>query len=185
MVAAHGEDRWDAVLARAPEHVRGVILAPAMYPRAWFDELLAAACAELNVEREALLRAFGASAFDGLVQRYPALAARFGDSKVMLHGIGPLVQIEVIKLSPGEKPPRIVCDDVQDGSLQLILASMPGLCSMVEGLLDGLGDWFGDDIARTHRLCERRGSNHCELTLRIARRPGAVAKRPGSGVRAA
>lgn len=167
VVEQFGEEAWEAILDASPHEARGVRVGPGTYPDAHLLMLVKAACEKSGLAPEVAVRAFGKFLFFGLIKKYPVIAAQFPDAASMLKGIDSVIHVEVNKLLPGSVTPTILCSARDDGRLELTYASKRQMCTLLEGLLDGVAEHYGVDLERTHDVCMQRGAPRCSLVMSI------------------
>jgi hypothetical protein len=168
IVETFGEEAWEKVLDASPHDAREVRVGPLTYPDSHLMHLVGAACQVSGLPPEQAVRAFGRFVFGGLARKYPDITSQFTGPREMLEGIDSVIHVEVNKMLPGAQTPRVVCQAHDDGSLTLTYESSRKLCTLLEGLLDGLEAHYGVAIERRHDVCMHRGAPRCELRLTLS-----------------
>ena len=166
IVQTFGDAAWEAILEKSPHDARGVKVGPGTYPDGHLFAMVGAACEVSGLPVDTAVRAFGKFLFGGLARKYPAVAGRFPDAVSMLTGIDSVIHVEVNKLLPGAVTPTILCSEDAQG-LVLRYSSSRSLCTLMEGLLDGMAEHFKVDLQWTHDVCCKRGAAACELRLTL------------------
>jgi hypothetical protein len=168
IVETFGDEAWEAILEASPHEAREVRVGPHTYPDHHMQHLVSAACRVSGLPPDQAVRAFGKFLFGGVARRYPSLVNQFHDAPSLLKGIDSIIHVEVNKLLPGAQTPRVLCQEHDDGSMTLTYESARKMCSLLEGLLDGLEAHAGARIERTHDVCMQNGAPRCELRLRFS-----------------
>jgi Haem-NO-binding len=162
-----GAETFEALLDDCPHLAKEPIVAPRTYPDTWVVDLLMAACRRLGVTPADALRAFGQFCFGGLVSRYPGFLQGVGDAKSLLMSVHQIIHVEVKKLMEGAVPPNLFYEDLGPEDLVVHYESKRGLCTLMEGLLNGLGAHFGTPIEHAQTACTHRGDARCTFRIRI------------------
>jgi hypothetical protein len=144
--SGYGDGMFDELIDRADLATRGPFVGPGNYPAGDLVALVVCASEVLDTGVEDLLRAFGRFAFSGLASSVPGLLEGISGSKDFLLRFESIVHTEVRKLDPDARPARFYVEDVGGDSLLLHYESDLGLFDFVLGMLDGVGDWFGDSL---------------------------------------
>lgn len=138
----HGPDAYEALLDATTLETVGPFVGPGTYPPGDLVALLSTASAHHDTSIDDLLRQFGRFAFPSLAAAVPTLMEGLDDPRSLLLGLESVIHTEVRKLYPDADPPRFTAIDRGPDQLELQYRSNLGLFSLVEGLLDGLGDWY-------------------------------------------
>lgn len=154
---ALGEDAFDELLDRCDLQTTEPFIGPGTYPPEDLVALVVAASETTGSSVDELLRRFGRFAFPLLAATIPALLVGLDTPRAFLANLEDVVHTEVRKLDRDASPARFTATDRPDGSLELRYESALGLFALVEGFLDGLGDWYDAPVA--HRRDEVEGTN--------------------------
>ena len=126
-------------------------------------ERLAASTGETTDE---LLRGFGAFAatttFAGL---FPAYYEESPDTFGFLLGIEKKIHELVRATIPGAVPPRLHVHALRDLGVLVSYTSERMLCPLLEGLVRGTAEYYGDEVALEEIQCLRRGDPGCVFTV--------------------
>ena len=163
-------EKWSEALleelyvdANIPEE-RLPFVGPLTYPDEWLIALVVALSKRTEIPVPDLVRAFGRYAFPHLAKRFPGFVESAPDACTFLRSVDGVIHVEVKKLDREAILPRVVIED-RDGHIVLRYHSDRKLCSLVEGLLDGVSDWYGEPIGQSHVACMHRGAPECEIEL--------------------
>lgn len=157
VIANYGEDTYDDILATTQLETAGPFVGPGIYPASDLLALVRTATDMLGITPEAALRAFGRHALPSLARSVPELMEAAGTPREFLMRLESVVHTEVRKLDPAASPPRLTVTSDSEADLTLHYESPFGLFSLVEGFLDGVGDWYG--VPLSHELISTEGTN--------------------------
>lgn len=162
-----GADAWDDVLDAAG--VVGAYTSLGDYPDGELSALVVATAARFGLTTDAVLVVAGRQGFRHLVAHHGSLVSQYRDVLGLVADLNDVIHPEVRKLYPAASPPHF-CSEPREGGVSLEYRSSRGLCRLVEGLLLGAGDYYGQDVAATHRSCVRAGASACVLDVDVTRR---------------
>jgi hypothetical protein len=174
VVTRFGHETWLKVLALCPAQAKEVFVGPGTYPDGDLFALAHRTADVLGLPLPDALRAFGRFAFPHLAERLPGLLETHRDPQSLLLALDGVIHVEVRKFMKGAATPRFFLTPGR-GKLHMRYESRRGLCSFLEGLLDGLGDAYDTDIHFEHVRCTHRGDLACELDLSFHPRSRAEA----------
>jgi Haem-NO-binding len=143
-----------------------------VYPDKMTYDLVGAACVELGVSGEVLLRAFGAhwvkmtaaSGYGDLFDISAGSEGFWGVLKSLDH-----LHARLEMSLPDLQPPHFWCSEISAGSARLHYQSKrPGLAPMVVGLLEGLAAKYGQQVEIRHDRKKAEGAEHDEFLIEAA-----------------
>jgi hypothetical protein len=164
-----GADTYEDILDECPHVAEVAFIGPKTYPDQWVIDLLQTACARLEVEAPAALRAFGKFAFHGLTTRYPIFLKGVDHPRQLLLAVHDIIHVEVKKLMEGATPPDLFYEGIDGPKDRLTVhyESTRGLCPLMEGLLDGAADYFGVPVEYQQSACTHKGDKRCTFQIRF------------------
>jgi len=171
VVAEHGDDAWDAVLAEAG--VAGAYTSLDLYPDEELVALVGAGSRLLDVEPGALTRWLGHQASRGLADRYPHFFTPHASTRPFLLTLNDVIHPEVRKVHPNADPPDFGFDENAEGDLVLTYTSRRRLCDLAIGMIAGAATHYGETSHVNHDVCMKEGADACRFTVSFA--PGAGA----------
>jgi hypothetical protein len=151
-----------------------VWVGPGTYPDEHLMAVAGVAAQHAGLPLKTAVRAFGKFSFGGLGRRHPDIVARFADPVSMLEGIESVIHVEVRKLMPEAVTPRILAERRPDGRLAVSYESRRGLCALMEGLLEGMGDHYGVNVTLEKSACQHDGAARCEYLVSFSARQQAA-----------
>ena len=164
------DDLWDRMLDRAG--LEGAYTSLGTYPDDELNRLLGAAATVLDRPVDAVTRWFGRSAMPLLARRYPVLIAAHVSAHSFLLGIDREIHADVRKLDREAAPPKLDVVEVTPARITIRYRSTRRLCGFAVGLIEGLGDHFGEQVVVTHPTCALRGDPECLVDCRFTERIG-------------
>ena len=161
-----GADAWDDVLDASG--VSGAYTSLGDYPDGELSALVVATAARFKLSTDAVLVVAGRQGFRHLVAHHPELVSPYRDVLGLVADLNDVIHPEVRKLYPEATPPMFVSTPLDHGVV-LEYRSSRGLCRLVEGLLQGAADYYGQTVAVEHTACVRAGATACTLAVDVAR----------------
>jgi len=162
----YGEDTWDDLLDDAG--LDGSYTSLGNYADDDLVQLVAAASARLELPADAVVRWFGRNATPIFKRQYPDLFAAHSSTRAFVLTLNEIIHPEVRKLYPGADVPVFDFDTSSDDVLVMGYSSKRKLCAFAEGLLQGAGDVFGEQVTIRQPACMNRGDERCRLEIRVA-----------------
>ncbi len=160
-----GADAWDDVLEASG--VVGAYTSLGDYPDGELSVLVVATAARFELSADAVLVIAGRQGFRHLVAHHPELVSQYRDVLGLAADLDDVIHPEVRKLYPDATPPTFRSVR-RDHGIDLEYRSHRRLCRLVEGLLLGAGDYYGQAVTVTHGACMRSGASACLIGLDVA-----------------
>lgn len=167
-----GEARAERIMATEGLSTLEPHVAPGTYPDSDFLKLVDRATVEMNCTHSDFLRELGHFAFFRLVERYPVFVTPYDHPKAFLQTIEKVVHVEVRKLYTDTYLPTFVYREPADDELVITYYSKRRLYDMMEGLIEGVADYFGYDIDQAHHIYTDDGNQFCDFHLKFTPRNG-------------
>lgn len=159
---------YEEIFSRCPLKTKEPFVGPKTYPDVDFIAILKKTCEILEVDVEEGLRAFGKFAFIKLQQKYPYLINDEAGARNFLLTLDSVIHAEIKKIYPEAELPGFSYQDLSESQLIMIYKSKKQLCSLVEGLLEGVADYFDTEIKVCQNKCVKKGDSECEFDLHFA-----------------
>lgn len=161
----YGEEKYDEILGECRLSTTEPFVGPGTYPD---EDLLAIAtktAEKLGITVPDALRAFGRFCFPKLAARYPVFVAEHHHPKSFLETVDSVIHVEVRKLYEGTKLPRFTYSDGFPDHLVIRYQSDRKMCQLMEGLIDGVADYYKSPIKQSQTQCMLRGAESCDFDL--------------------
>ena len=169
-----GQETYESLLDGCPVDHGGVYVGPGTYPDVELFAIVKVACKKLDTPAPQVLRAFGAFALPKLIEHGGPLLDGIDDAQSLLSAVHDIIHVEVRKVMPGAKTPHFTYLENEPGRMVLEYRSDRKLCHFLEGLLDGLGTYYGETIEFEHATCMHDGAECCTFELTFVREPVGV-----------
>lgn len=164
-IAQVGHGRWTRMLADAGR--------PSLAPRmagSYPDEDLVASigllAAATKTGPDEVLRLFGRALFPHLVDTYGVLIPpAWGALDLIEHTEG-VIHRAIRLRDPAATPPHLRGERTSATEVRVVYDSDRRLCHLARGLLEGVGEHYGEALAIDEPSCLHRGDDHCELVVR-------------------
>jgi hypothetical protein len=138
------EASWEDIVAKCSLESKAPldIVGPGTYPDNDFLEIVLKAADHLKTNPTELLRQFGRHSTPAIARRYSSFFTPYQHPKDFLKFTGVIHQTEIKKLYKDAKTPQFSCHEIDENHISLKYSSERHLDAMVEGLLEGLGDYY-------------------------------------------
>jgi len=139
------------------------------HPDEAFAELLARAVAYTGIEQEELERRFGSFTGEHLFPRlYPAFYELAPDTFAFLLGVEDRIHELVRATVPDAHPPALAVRPGGDGGVEITYDSPRRLCRLLEGLVHGTSQHYGEAVRVEETACARHGAAACRFLVEPA-----------------
>ncbi|MES2802477.1 MAG: heme NO-binding domain-containing protein [Bdellovibrionota bacterium] len=163
-----GEDKYEEILALCPLHTKEPFVGPGTYPDSDLMVIVGKAADVLGISVSEALRAFGKFMLPQLVGKFPNFITPYKHPKDFLMTIDSVIHVEVRKLYKDAETPRFVFQDTGPNQLSFDYQSKRKLCSLVEGMLDGVSEHYKMPIKYTQTKCYSKGDGACHFDLNFS-----------------
>ncbi len=162
-----GDDKYEKILSLCPLVTKEPFVGPGTYPDADLTTIATKAADILGVPLDDALRAFGRFTFGKLVAKFPSFMESSSSARDFLLIVNSVIHVEVKKLYPGAVTPEFTYEDLSESQLIMVYHSNRKLCSLMEGLIDGVGEHFNTAIHQQQTQCMHHGDDVCKFDLRF------------------
>lgn len=162
VVTNHGSEGWEAILDEADLGSHSY-LALKTYPDEELFAIVDAATTITGAEQSDLLADFGQFAAPHLVEKYDAfLDDDWGAFDILEHTEDAMHKAVRLK-EDGASPPELECDRVNDDEVVITYTSDHQLCSLGEGLINGIADYYDSAVTVSHDQCMLENDSKCKF----------------------
>ncbi len=140
---------------------------PVTYPDSDLFAILNILTKKTNLSLDNLIYKFGKYVFPTLAVRYPVFFENVNSTLGFLKKVNDIHYIEVMKLYEDATPPTFRIEEINQDNIKFHYNSHRKLCKLVEGLLDGVADYFGEKISYSQQQCLRDGADSCIFNITI------------------
>jgi len=168
VVCRFGLPAWEEIRRRAGVKEE-LFLISEDYPDEDTMNLVRAAAEVLGLPAREVMVEFGRFWFTHVAPLlYPSYMALAGSSpEKILKNVDRIHRL-VTKNIRGAEPPAFRVEETEGGGLRLHYFSTRGLCSVVRGLVESIGEYFGSSFDVVEEDCVHRGDPHC--VFQVSRR---------------
>jgi hypothetical protein len=167
VVSEHlGDALWDQLLTEAGVDHGYTTLGN--YPDAEMTALIEAAAQTLDKPPRHVMVWIGQHAVVQFAKRAPHYFAGHDSIREFLPRLDQIIHPEVRKLYADASPPDFVCTDHGGAGMTVIYRSHRRLCGLAEGLMQGLADYFHEQLSLEHPECVENGGARCRFELCFA-----------------
>ena len=165
-----GEEKYDEILTSCELHTKDpfIMVAPGTYSDADFGIIVATAAKMLKMKVPDLLRDMGRYALPKQAERYSNFFTSYEHPKEFLNTIAYIHQIEIKKLYKNAELPEFSIDKETPDQLILTYRSKRRLCHLAEGLIAGLGDYYGIPFTMKQIECVFTNGQQCTFELNFS-----------------
>ncbi len=156
----HGPEAWEAMLEHAGH--KGLVLSPiGTYPDEAVFALIGAGCELLQVELEDLLRVLGRFAGPELIGFAGTMLHPDWKTFELLSNVESLIHRTIRMQNPTAQPANIQAFRLSDDEAQIVYSSRRGLCTLAHGIIEGIADFYKENISVREVTCTKQGHPFC------------------------
>ena len=141
-----GMGAYENILRHARTETKEAFLSAGTYPDTDFYKLVATACKLYHLPAEEAQQMFGRFTFMELAKFQPHFVQPYKSAKNFLLTVDSVIHVEVKKLYPDTYLPKFIYFEPSRHELQIIYISKRKLYSFMEGLIEGVADYFKENI---------------------------------------
>jgi len=165
-----GDDRYEEIMEGCELETREPFVGPGSYPDGDLFALAGKAAEAIGAPLPDTLRAFGRFCIPELAGRFPAFFKPHDNPKSFLKTVDDIHYLEVVKLYEDAEPPHFEYEDPAPGRLVMRYRSRRRLCRLMEGLIEGVGDYYKTTIRYKQTACMLDGgADECVFELEFQR----------------
>ncbi|MDA7906885.1 protein kinase [Rhodopirellula sp.] len=156
----HGPEAWDAILEQAGH--KGLVLSPiGTYPDEAVFALLGAGCELLQVELDDLLRTVGRFAGPELIGFANTMLHPEWKTFELLANVESLIHRTIRMQNPTAQPANIQAFRLSENEAHVVYSSRRGLCTLAHGIIEGVADFYKENITIREVTCAKQGHPFC------------------------
>lgn len=160
----YGKETWTEILRLAGHD--GLVLSPIQtYPDEAVFAIVGATCEHLEIDLKTGLEAVGKFAAPELVRFARGMLHPDWKTFELLANIESLIHRTIRVSNPEADPANIQAFELSDDQVQVVYSSQRGLCSLANGILQGLGDVFDEELTVVENTCSQKGDPFCTFTV--------------------
>ena len=142
-------------------------IGPLSYPNENIINILDFLSKKTDLSIEKLLYTFGIYVIPIFAKKYPVFFENRSSAKEFLSTVNNIHYMEVKKLYDDVSPPSLIMEDTRDGQSILHYQSKRKLCDLLKGLIQGVADYYKEEVSYNKIQCMKEGAEECifELTF--------------------
>lgn len=152
-----GEDAFDGILEETPMKTKDPFVGPGTYPDSDLLGMVMTASDHLQIPVEDAVKAFGKFLFGYLAAMTPKFVEIHDHPKDFLMTVEDVIHVEVRKLYDKAETPKFDYEELPENGLKIIYNSSRKMFTLMEGLIEGVGDYFGYEIEQNFKQIGNSG----------------------------
>lgn len=165
VVEQYGDDAWDAIHEEAGRRKR-LYVPVSEYSDEIVLDLVAAAAELTDTDAPALLTAFGRYLVPQLVSTYGVHVDREWTGLELIANVETYIHEALRAKQLSEfTPPALRARRLNERQVAVAYESDRGLCALARGLLEGVGDYYGESFRVEQRRCMHHDAPRCEFLV--------------------
>lgn len=162
-----GDEAYENILEDCSLQTAEPFVGPGSYPDADFMAIAGKAVELMDMSMPDAMRAFGRYCIPKLAEAFPGFMQPHYHPKQFLLTVDSIHYVEVVKLYEDATPPHFQYKDVAKERLLMRYASQRRLCHFMEGLIEGVAQYYDSPVRYAQIQCMHDGADCCEFDLRF------------------
>jgi len=163
----YGEEKLEEIMSKTKLHTKEPFVGPGTYRDEDLIALVNTAAELLGISVPEALRLYGKYSFPNLANKFPIFVEKFKHPKDFLKALDSIIHVEVRKLFRHANTPKFECEDPAPNELKMKYKSKRKLCHLVEGLLEGLAEFYKVPLSYTQTVCALNDGDVCEFNIKF------------------
>ena len=164
-----GEETFEEILDECDLVTKEPFVGPGTYPDEDLLKIVGKAVEKLGIPLSDGVQAFGKWILPKLMEQVPENMTDFDHPKDFLQTVHDIIHVEVRKLYSDAEPPRFTYKDPAPNRLIILYQSKRRMYDLMDGLIDGVAEYFDCPIEFTRALRQQEGGEVAEYELTFAR----------------
>ncbi len=144
-----------------------VFVGPESYEDSAFLSLVSSAVKISGLDMDVAVKAFGKFSFGKLVTKLSYITDDYDNPTSLLLDLDRIIHVEVRKLYPGAVTPDF-SPKLEGDYVILNYTSKRQLCGFLEGLLEGMGEFYKVKVEVDKCSCMKLGEDSCKYKVKIS-----------------
>lgn len=162
---SYGSTHWLKAVKACELPSNAEFISTEIYDDSEFELLIDKLSIFLVIEKEALVRDFGAYFFPTLMSLALSHVKDITDLFSFLHAVDSVIHIEVQKADPLAYTPTLLYDQPHENELMIRYVSSRKMCHFAEGLILGAAKHFSQKITISQSKCMCKGDEYCLISI--------------------
>jgi predicted hydrocarbon binding protein len=163
-----GNETWRSLLTEAGQSAYKIYFATKDYPDEEIVAIATAASEALSLPISDVLEDFGSYVGPRLIEFYhPYIDGHDQDTFSVVPYAGGSIHDQIHKHNPDRKPPQLSAEilDEERTAMEVHYKSHRMMCSVVRGVLRGLGEHFSENLHINETQCMHSGAEKCIIMV--------------------
>lgn len=160
-----GEGKYEEILSGCNLKTKEPFVGPGSYPDEDLLEIVGKTVQATGIPLPDALGSFGRFCFPKLAERFPAFVTPYNHPKPFLKTVDSVIHIEVRKLYRDAEPPSFTFEEPSPDTLIMRYHSKRKLCLFMEGMIEGVAEYYKSPIKQRQKRCMLEGGSDCEFEL--------------------
>jgi len=165
IVGKLGDEGYEALIESCDLETTEPFVGPGSYPDGDLFAIAGKAAEAIGAPLPDALRAFGRFCVPELAKKFPVFFTPHDNPKAFLETVDDIHYMEVVKLYEDAVPPHFEYEDPAPDRLVMKYRSKRKLCRLMEGLIDGVGDYYKTPIRYKQTRCMLDGAEECVFEI--------------------
>lgn len=157
VVENFGDDVYDDILDSTELETKEPFVGPGTYPDGDLIGMVVSASGMLGISVDVAVKTFGKWMFSKLAAMTPQFVDNHTHPKDFLMTVEDVIHVEVNKLYKHAETPGFEYEDLGADKLLIIYSSKRKMFSLMEGLVEGVGDYFNYNIGQEFEEKDDKG----------------------------
>jgi hypothetical protein len=144
----------------------GVYSGIGSYPHSDMVSLVQNLSVIVNIPTEELMRIYGTYAFKSLMASHAHYVGMMKSSFDIFTHLDGMIHVEVAKLYPEAEVPQFSCKMLSTDTIKLCYQSERPFASLAEGLIQGCGTYFGEELTITRDPEQKNSPNNVTFIIK-------------------
>ncbi len=136
-----------------------------IYPDEYIGAIVGVACKALSVEPAALLRELGKFAAGELINFAQSLLHPSWKTFEVIMNVETLIHTTIKHQNSKAQPANIQSFRVGENEIEVVYTSRRGLCALAHGILEGIAEYYDEDITVDQVTCTTEGNTFCTFSV--------------------
>lgn len=159
------EDVYNEAISSLSLLTKDPFVAPGTYANEDFLSIAQWSAAKVNLTLDEFMLRMGRYSFSQLAERHPDFVTPHQHPKPFLKTVDGMIHVEVRKLYSDTELPAFTYTDLADNQLIITYFSEKKLYSFMEGLIDGVANFFEIPIQQSHKIYKKDEIEYCDFYL--------------------
>ena len=165
IVENYGDEKYETILEKCNLETKEPFISSGTYPDGDLIEMVVKSAEDLKITVDQTLQAFGKYAFHQLAKLMPMFVDKYSDPKEFLKSVEGIIHVEVNKLYKDAITPKFTYTDTGPNELVITYFSARKLYALMEGLLEGVSEYFKVPIQQSKKIYSKDGQEFCDFEI--------------------